>query len=511
MGRGGAVDIIKKVNSELASASLSYFVGEGASGSGALSSDNIIASVKRLPEKKYSDSYARSFLSFKDYVETEYSDRYLESVFLIKVFKQAGQSFIHWSVEPERMNFGMQDRTVYAAFELVLRMEDGDGKLLFERTEEIPLRMTPEQYKAHERQRFAFQDMIPAVPGEHKLLFLLKNKTGREFSSHETRLKIPASDEPGFSSLLLHHGRDPVPEAQIDNIKAFTFAATGHPVSARNEFNPSEIMGVFLQVFHADKFAEGNKPSFILEIFSLEAGEVLSSMPLTPKEGPDPHTGTSVLRADIDLTSLKPGYYRAEASALDQNGRRVLTQKEPFIILSRTFPILPWVYSRLHPPYPAFEHLRTIGAQSFLAGEYSRARDVLSRALATREDPAARLLLAKSLYGLGLYRESLDSALPLDNASADREALKVIALDYAGLGDWASALTYLERLMAEATEIGVLNLAAECHLKLGSPEKALPLLEKSLSLLPDQPPIRELRDKIKRQLGIIKTDHTSSL
>ena len=88
-----------------------------------------------------------------------------------------------------------------------------------------------------------------------------------------------------------------------------------------------------------------------------------------------------------------------------------------------------------------------------------------------------RLLLAKSLYGLGLYRESLEHAKAVHDRGGDRESAKVMALDQAGLKDWAAALSTLETLMAEATEISVLNLASECHLALGHPERALPLLQ----------------------------------
>ena len=55
--------------------------------------------------------------------------------------------------------------------------------------------------------------------------------------------------------------------------------------------------------------------------------------------------------------------------------------------------------------------------------------------------------------------------------------------------------------MAEATEIPVLNLAAECHMALGHPERALPLLQRSLALAPDQPAVRALEEEAKKRIG----------
>jgi hypothetical protein len=54
--------------------------------------------------------------------------------------------------------------------------------------------------------------------------------------------------------------------------------------------------------------------------------------------------------------------------------------------------------------------------------------------------------------------------------------------------------------MEQAAEISVLNLAAECYLNLSQPEKALPLLQKSLELNLNQARIKELEEKTKKSL-----------
>ena len=90
--------------------------------------------------------------------------------------------------------------------------------------------------------------------------------------------------------------------------------------------------------------------------------------------------------------------------------------------------------------------------------------------------------------------------LPHYEKSEDREAGKILAASYAALSDWSSALIYLERLLAQATEISVLNQTAECYIKLTQTDKAIPLLEKSLSLNPDQAAIRDLLEKIRQTI-----------
>jgi len=500
MSRSQAVEFIRRVDGELASAAQSYLPGEAPAGFSSFSSDTIIASVRRLPEKKFTDNYARSFMTFKDYVETEYSDSFIQSAFQVKVFRTGGQPFVHWSIEPEKMNFGMKGSAIYASFELVLRLEDPRGRLIYEKVEEIPLTLTAEQYKSYSGRRFAFQDLLAVVPGEHKALFLLKNKTGKDFSSFEAKFVAPETGRTGLSVPLLFYAGENVPEAQKNNLKAFVFGGRQYLVGARNEFIPSGSLGVFLQAWNLDKLGLAAPPSFVLEITSIDTNQSVGIIPLSDAAADPGDPSTLLVSGAVPLKDIKPGYYRAEISVQSADGRKHLTEQENFVVLSAAAPVVPQAYARLHGPYPGPEHSKVLGSQYFLSGDFGLAREAFERVLAGRDDPAARLLLAKSLYGLGLFRESLAQAGPLYERAPDREAAKVIALDYAGLKDWNSALSYLEKLMAEATEIPVLNLAAECLLALDRPEQALPLLQKSLSLLPDQPAVKALEEKTKKHV-----------
>jgi hypothetical protein len=418
------------------------------------------------------------------------------------VFREAGQSFLHWSIEPEKMDFGTQEGSIYAGFELVLRIEDGGGTGIYERTEEIPIRITAQQFQEHARQRFAFQDLLAVVPGEYKALFLLKNKTARTFSSFETPFSVPpaeAAGRPALGKPVLYYARSPVPDAQKGNLKAFAFGGQQYLVGARNEFLPSSTLGVFVQAWGIVAAGSDGGPSFVLEIVSAETNESAGTFPLT-EVAPDTRDAASLLvSGTVPLKDIKPGYFRAEVSLRSPDGQTVLAAKENFVVLAQPAPVVPWVYARLHGAFPGPEHFKVLAAQHFLKGEYAGSRAALERVLADRDDMDARLLLAKSLYGLGLYKESLAHAVAVYERAKDRESAKVIALDHAGLKDWNAALPYLERLLAEATEVPVLNLAAECYLALGQPDRALPLIEKSLSLLPDQPAVKALEDKARKR------------
>jgi GWxTD domain-containing protein len=494
LNRNSAYQIIKHISSELANASLSYLPSDRPYGIGSFSSDSIVASARSLPEKKYSDLYARDYFRYKDYVETEHTDLFVACNALVRVFRRGGEQYLHWSIEPGRMNFAEYNNGYYASFELVLRLEDAAGHPILETQEEIPLRITAEQYKQNERRRFAFQDVLPVIPGQYKLFFLLKNKTGKDFTSYETRINVPHGESaPGLSDLLLYRSREEAPSAGQAKLKAFFLDGVQYLFNAQNEFSPQSSLGIYAQLSPREASAEVGSEAR-LEIVSLDTGQAVFSRksPLARILSPD---RDSLDFGPFSLSEVKPGYYRVELSIGGRPGSAPLIGRENLIILSKNVPDLPWIYSRQHPLPPNAEHSYRLGSQYFLSGQYDQAQVRLEEALRLKDSPATRLLLAKTLYGLGRFQESLALSAPLFEATRDREAAKVAALGQAGLKDWRAALVYLDALLSQATEIGVLNLAAECRLNLNQPEEALMLLEKSLQLDPGQPHIKEMADR----------------
>ncbi len=493
--RSRAYQVLKDVSSELAGASLSYLPGEQNLQAGAFSSTSIIASVRAVPEKKYSDAYARNYLSYKDYVETEYTDNFIDSSFTAKVFRHSGQPYIHWALEPKQINFVDRAGRYQAAFELVLRLEDAEGNPIVEKVEEIPLTVTPDQYKAHERRLFAFQDILPVIPGRFRLFGLLKNKSAQDFTSFSAVIAVTEGDagiHPG--PLVLYHSRERLSESWPNVLRAFAFGGNHYLINARNEFPPQSEMGAYLQVIRTGETSLPESSRVVLDIKSadsevavLSREKALSEAMTEDGEGLD--TGT------LSLADLKPGYYAAELSLRAENGRKIFVAKENFILLSQAVPVLPWVYAKGNQAFPNAQDLSLLATEYFLTRQYERAMALAESALELKDDPATWLLLAKILFALGRYQDSLAAIKPLEATGISREAAKVAAADYAALKDWSSALVYLEKLLAEATELSILNLAGECHLNLGRPDQALALFRRSLEIDPDQPAVKALAEK----------------
>lgn len=498
--RASAYQILHSLNSELGSASLSYLPGDRPQGGGSFASDSIVAQVRELPEKEFSDAYARNYLAYKDYIDTEYTDSFTESSFLVRVFRSGGANFLHWTLEPSRLNFAQRNDAYVASFELVLRIVDAAGHSVWEQDEEIPLKLSEGQYRAHERQRFAFQDLLPIIPGDYRVLFLLKNKTGKDFSSQEARVSVPRDGGPlGLGPMLLFRSKEPLPAAGgKPTVTAFAFEGSQFLFDTRNEFPKDSVLGVYVQPLNLA--AAGAAPAtlqVLTEVRSSDSNAVVWSAkhPLT-EVMPAGHAGIEV--QGLALAPLKAGYYEAALTVLDASDKPLASQKDHFILLTQAGTLLPWAYSRQRPAYPNPDFQAVLGSQYLAVGDYARAKDMLEASLSAKDTGPTRLLLARALCGQKAFKDSLALITPVYQATHDREAGKVLAQDYAGLEDWTSALTYLKELLQQATEVEVLNLTGRCLVRLNRGDEAVPLLRKSLELDAAQTEAKALLDEAQR-------------
>ncbi|MEA2004919.1 MAG: GWxTD domain-containing protein [Acidobacteriota bacterium] len=498
LNRSTAYKALKNISGELAAASLTYLPGETTLGTTSLSSESIVSNVYSLAEKKFSDAYARHFLAYKDYIETEYSHDFIESHTKVKVFQNSGQMFLHWALEPTKINFSNYKGNHYAAFQLIIKIEDADGNPILEKEEEIPLSISPENYKKHERQLFAFQDVVPVIPGNFTLLMFVKNKTAKDFTTFQTNISIPEIKDSSFiGDAILYHRREKLKENQREKLKAFTFNGTQYLTNTQNQFFPQQEIGLYCQIFNIQYI---NSKSLHIEIFPINEETPVYELkkPLTEIITPD-SLGVDI--PSIVPSTLKPGYYQARITVVDSGEEQRLIHKENFIILAESYPVIPWIYSKLHKPFPNSDDLYLLAYQYFRRQDFHKAKQSVEKSLAIKESIKGKILLAKTLFALHQYQDSLEVAIPIYETTGDREVAKILAVDYAGLKDWSSALIYLEKLLSQATEISVLNLAAECYFNLNLPEKALPLLQRSLELDPNQEKIIELKKKIEEKKG----------
>ncbi len=494
--RSAAYRLIKNISGELAGASLSYLPGDASPGLTSLSSVGVVADILALAEKRFSDDYARQFLNYKDFVETEYSHNFIPCRYQLKIFRHLDYHLLHWTLEPGRINFGTRTGRNYAVFQLVVRMEDESGKRVLEKVEEIPLQVTPEQYDAHSGGLFAFQDILPVIAGRYRLLFLLQNKTGKEFTSFDTVITVPEiQSEPSLSHLLIYQKRSPLPSQPKGRIKAFAFLDHQYLVNAQNLCVLQNEIGVYCQIHHVP---EPESKDLRIEIFPAdgETPALRRDFGLLDLLGSD---GMALDTGPLSLSQLAPGYYRTEVSILGSGGDVILQQRENMIVSSQALPVVPWAYAKLHASTANSEHFTLLATQYFSTQQYSAAENLLRKALQIDPDSTTKILLARTLFAEARYHESLALLLPVERDGDNLEVVRMIAANYAELKDWNKALEYLDLLLSHTTELDVLNLAAECHFNVGQMDQARQLLHRSLSINPNQIKIQDMLKRIEKR------------
>ncbi len=493
--RDSAYRMVREISGELAGAALSYIPGDADREISSFSSVNLLASINSVAEKQISDSYAHNFLNYKDYVETDYSHSFVESNYKIKILKNEDLYYVHWTLEPTVMNFAQDQDRYYASLRLIIVVEDLSGRRILEKEEEIPLSISPDDFLKYDNKIFAIQDLFPILPGRFNISFFMQNKTTKDFTSFQKEIFVPEDGiDPQLGSLLIYLARDLLPEFQRNHLKAFTFEGQHYVINTQNHLLPNRECGIYLQTYN---FTDNKVVSLVIDFISSDSGTVAYSLTKTLEDVLTPN-GMGIDVYPISLASMKPGYYDLEVSFLDKNGEKVLSQHENVILLSQTAPVVPVVYARLHDPSPNVEFLFLLASQYYLSQNYEQAQNYLELLLDIRDSVRTRLLLGQTFFAREKFGDSIVTVLPVFQQTQDRETGKLLAANYARLKNWASALVYLEKLLKTATELSVLNLAAQCYINLNQPDKALPLLQKSLDINPSQKGIKELKESIKK-------------
>ncbi|MCP2598666.1 GWxTD domain-containing protein, partial [Candidatus Aminicenantes bacterium AC-335-L06] len=362
LNRQTAYRIIKGISAELASATLSLIPADSTGEFSPLSSEALLARIRNVPEKQISDKYALEFKYYKDYVEVDYTANYIECNSKVKIFKLRGQNFIHWSLEPKKISFGQYKNKFYSSFELTIKIEDLKGVTIYQDTENIPLEINEEQYQKHKNQPFAFQGILPIIPGNYRLFFLLKNKVSKEFTSTQYQISVPQQGEEFYlSNLLIYFAKERV--EGLRGIKAFQFGNRQFFVSSENTFNLNSKLGVYFQIINCPQvLIEKGKAQIVIKNFA--NNEIMFS-----KEIPLIEIYDNLIEgfdiSSIDLKGLNPAFYWLEINIISKNQEKILSEKEKFSILPLNYPVYPWIFSRYNKFFPHHSYFYIIGTQYF--------------------------------------------------------------------------------------------------------------------------------------------------
>ncbi len=485
---------LKKINPRLAKVSMSLIAGEpSTSGLPSLSSDMLIQQIFTVPEKQFEDKYAEKFLLYKDIVDVDYSANYIDSNSLVRVIKESsGLYFVHYIIEINRFSIEQYQDKYVTHLKINGAVSDLEGKTIYQFERSIPVEFDKEQLENITYRPFAFYDLFPLIPGDFKLLILVKNEVSKEFTSFEKEISIPERiTSPQMSPLIL--GYDSHRDSG-EKMKPFKFVDQQIYCQPLRVFLPQDILFVGFQVLGLNPDLARNTV-IKYEIFD-GSNLVLTSI----KKISDYQDKMNILE-QFPLKDLSPGYYHIEVQAI-RDGSVFLTGSERFEITpAKGFP-RPWAQtSSLFPvSHPAYSLI--LGMQYFNKGEIEKAKIELERAF--QNEPNSQeisLRLANVYFILKDYRKSKNFLLPFAEAGdVEYGVLLLLGRTCQALGELDRAIFFFDKAIDRfGINIFLLNSLGECYFRLRMLKEALAAWKKSLEIKPDQPRIKEKIESIREK------------
>ncbi|MCJ7644938.1 MAG: GWxTD domain-containing protein, partial [Candidatus Aminicenantes bacterium] len=191
----GLYDKIFELAPTLADAAISIVPGEYNSDySPSARTSVVMARILDSPKKDINPSYATHFMDYKGIVSTEYMTNFVESDSSLAVLRDpvTGLDFLHFSLAPRSVSVDLYEpkNQYFCGFHLDVSLRLGED-IIFQYTREMPFYFPEEDHTRVRANGVAVEDSFPVAEGTYKLIALLQNSVGKEFSLLERTITIP--------------------------------------------------------------------------------------------------------------------------------------------------------------------------------------------------------------------------------------------------------------------------------------------------------------------------------
>lgn len=487
----GALETLENMSTELAHASLTYDASEAPDligGEPSLGVNIVLARIEDFPKRLVRTDWAAAWQEYRNRVAAEYSFNYVPNrhVFAVMVGPEA-TPFVHYSIELDPESFGLETdddgNKFYTTLDVTFEAMDPEGRLVFSTTNSAYVELTPEQVRRVQRAPFAYQDDVPVLPGRYTLSVILRNRAMTSYTVAEEEVEVPSFEpgRPALADVILYHNAEMSFAQSIDPLEIRTFQLGGlrlEPASDRL-FAIGEAINVFTQSYEAP-------PGYQVTFELVDGERVFDSAETVLFES----LGGGVT-AELTTLGMEGGNYQVRARLLTPGGELSAERSVPIVLSPRTAVPRPgFVFRRAFDTrIPGLLSL-TMADQLSNVGRHDEARAEYEKVVAA-ENPdlaQARWKLATAYLRTQDGARALSLLAPLEQSHASR--FEVVA----GLGfahyfqrDFQRASEYLAKAMTiRPPDASLLNIAADCHERLGNPDKAKAYLRRSLELNPNQ-------------------------
>lgn len=487
-----AIDVLSRVNVELANISRSLVPGEpvGRNPRASISSEILLNKILAFPQKKIEDLYAEKLLKFKSLVEVDHSVNYVNNNAIVKIIEDKdGLCFVHYAVEPNKLSIGKHGELYFINLEVYGRVFDFQEKTIYQFQKKVRLDLAPEQIPEIKSKLFSFQDMFPLIPGHFKFDLLIKNPVSKEFTSMETEIRIsPSSASLRMSPLVLSPNIEKNSSPKTTK-RPFQFGDLQSFPSANNYFSPRDKLFIIFKIYGLTQALFENG---IIEFSFFNEDKKVHALRKNVNDYQDRET----FLEEFSLAEYAPERYTVQVSILDETKEEILVERENFLISPAAYLPRAWSLSEILPPLddPSYSHI--LGSQLLNSGETEKAKVLLEDSY--QKNPASLdfgLALTSAYFASQEYQK-VDEILSrfLEKAKEESKIYFLLGKSNEHLGKYDKAIYFFKKYLSSfGTHLEILNSLGECYFQTGNREEALSVWKKSLGIAPEQ---EELKKKI---------------
>jgi len=178
---------------ELAQATLSVIPGDGDPNYPAVAtaSNQTFSQIFSLAEKRIDTGYLSGFQALQGMVDVASSFRDLGGFAALSISENRGFRFLNYSIMPQHIRTREKGSGEYFAdLEFLLRLEDEQGKTVFQQERKVNFRLKSAEKYEVENRKAVFSDFFPIINGNFRVHVTFLNKTTEEFFSFDDKLEL---------------------------------------------------------------------------------------------------------------------------------------------------------------------------------------------------------------------------------------------------------------------------------------------------------------------------------
>jgi tetratricopeptide (TPR) repeat protein len=460
----------------------------------------VMADIYESPKKDVNTTYATHFLDYKGMVSTEYMTNYIESEAQIELIQDPLMQldFLHFSMVPKHLTveyYEPRDQ-YYCNFELDVSLRK-ENNIIHQYTKSFPMYFDKDRYDFVRLNGIALEDSFPVAEGEYKLILLIQNSVGKEFSVFEQKVIVPEKSEKACIA-------GPFLGYKFEDYKRtmhlpFKLLDRKLVVDPKNTFSASEeVVFVFSVANVSDDLWKNGKVEVLISTVGKDKTPV-KSFAMDLKKFPY-HRIMSIYQS-LQASDLAPNYYEMKLTLLGRQNEILDERRRNFIISPAQNISHPVAHAKGFSFSESFLYYYMLANQYEKLEKYQKAEKSFKKAFELNPKYKKGLIeYANFLFKISRFSRILELTDLIKEDEILRfeyNLLKGKAL--MGLGKYAEAVHYLlEGNKMYNSHIGLLNSLGFCYYKLNEKEEALRVLKASLRLDPSQADTKKLIEIVEK-------------